>query len=149
MNRSKSQRPWVAGQTQAGEAGGNGDDRPGHLLTLAKDGRHAWSANIASGSVSLIDLDRGTVVKTSVIGSGPEGHDVSPDGRELWAADRTLNKITVLDAAGNQPVFQVVDPSTAATLTSPRPKLYALVALVVALVLTGRVAFIMSRPPRR
>ena len=72
--------------------------QPGHLMTLAKDGRHAWTANIATGSVSLVDLDRGTVVKTVVTGSGPEGNDVSPNGRELWAADRTLNRITVLDA---------------------------------------------------
>jgi len=72
--------------------------QPGHLMTLAKDGTHAWTANIATGSVSLVDLDKGTVVKTVVTGRGPEGHDVSPNGRELWAADRTLNRITVLDA---------------------------------------------------
>jgi DNA-binding beta-propeller fold protein YncE len=72
--------------------------QPGHLMTLARDGHRAWTANIATGSVSLVDLDRGTVVKTVVTGKGPEGHDVSPNGRELWAADRTLNRITVLDA---------------------------------------------------
>ncbi|HZI42511.1 MAG TPA: beta-propeller fold lactonase family protein [Gemmatimonadaceae bacterium] len=72
--------------------------QPGHLMTLARDGKHAWTANIATGSVSLVDLDRGSVVKTVVTGRGPEGHDVSPNGRELWAADRTLNRITVLDA---------------------------------------------------
>jgi YVTN family beta-propeller protein len=72
--------------------------QPGHLMTLAKDGKHAWTANIATGSVSYVDLDKGTVVKTVVTGTGPEGHDVSPNGRELWAADRTLNRITVLDA---------------------------------------------------
>jgi YVTN family beta-propeller protein len=72
--------------------------QPGHLLTLAKDGHRAWTANIATGSMSLVDLDRGTVVKTVITGKGPEGHDVSPDGHELWAADRSLNRITVLDA---------------------------------------------------
>jgi DNA-binding beta-propeller fold protein YncE len=72
--------------------------QPGHLLTLASDGHHAWTANIATGSVSLVDLDRGVVVKTVVTGKGPEGHDLSPNGRELWAADRTLNRITILDA---------------------------------------------------
>ena len=72
--------------------------QPGHLLTLTRDGRHAYTANIATGSVSLVDLEKRTVVKTVVTGKGPEGHDVSPNGRELWAADRTLNRITVLDA---------------------------------------------------
>jgi YVTN family beta-propeller protein len=73
--------------------------QPGHLMTLSRDGHRAWTANIATGSMSLVDLDRGAVVKTVVTGKGPEGHDVSPDGRELWAADRTLNRITVLDAS--------------------------------------------------
>jgi YVTN family beta-propeller protein len=72
--------------------------QPGHLMTLSRDGHKAWTANIATGSVSLVDMDRGAVIKTVVTGKGPEGHDVSPNGRELWAADRTLNRITVLDA---------------------------------------------------
>ena len=71
--------------------------QPAHLLTLARDGRHVWTANIATGSVSSVELD-GTNLLTAVTGKGPEGHDVSPNGKELWAADRTLNRITVLDA---------------------------------------------------
>jgi YVTN family beta-propeller protein len=71
--------------------------QPAHLMTLARDGKHAWTANIASGSVSWVDLDDGKVL-TKVTGKGPEGHDVSPSGQELWAADRTLNRISVMDA---------------------------------------------------
>jgi capsular polysaccharide biosynthesis protein len=46
------------------------------------------------------------------------------------------------DAAGNQPSFQIVDTASSGAETSPRPKLYALVAFIVALIVTGRVAFV-------
>lgn len=52
------------------------------------------------------------------------------------------------DAASNEPSLQVVDSSTPATVTSPKPALYALVAFVVAAIITGRVAFVLSRRPR-
>ena len=69
-----------------------------HLLVLAKDGSRVWTSNINSGTNSLIDLERGVVVKTAANGKGPEAIDLSPDGKELWTADRPLNRLTVLDA---------------------------------------------------
>jgi capsular polysaccharide biosynthesis protein len=51
----------------------------------------------------------------------------------------------VRDAAGNQPSFQVVDPGTGANVTYPKPSLYALVAFVVVLLVSLRIAFVASR----
>jgi capsular polysaccharide biosynthesis protein len=45
------------------------------------------------------------------------------------------------DQAGNQPTFQVVDMAGSASQTSPQPKLYALVAFIVALIVGSRIAF--------
>jgi DNA-binding beta-propeller fold protein YncE len=70
-----------------------------HMVALAPTGSRAWTANIGSGSVTLVDLARGDTVRTRATGRGPEAIDVSPDGREVWAADRQLNRITVLDAS--------------------------------------------------
>lgn len=70
-----------------------------HMVVLSRDGRRAYTANIGSGSVTLLDLAARRAVKTVTTGRGPEAIDLSPDGRELWAADRTLNYVTVLDAA--------------------------------------------------
>jgi hypothetical protein len=50
------------------------------------------------------------------------------------------------DAAGDQPTLQLVNPGGAASETAPKPKLYALDAFVVALIVTARVAFMISRP---
>lgn len=49
------------------------------------------------------------------------------------------------DAAGDQPSVQVVNPSSPATVTSPKPALYALVVFVLALIVTIRAAFVVSR----
>jgi hypothetical protein len=84
----------------------------------------------------------------------------TPSGTTLGAADRRQLAINdagqrdqllaqgIHDASGNKPSFQVVDAGTSAELTSPQPKLYALVALVVALIVAGRVAFVVARRRR-
>jgi DNA-binding beta-propeller fold protein YncE len=69
-----------------------------HMLALASGGRRAWTANIGSGSVTLVDLQEGRVVRTAPVGQGPEAIDVTPDGREVWAADRQQDVIRILDA---------------------------------------------------
>jgi capsular polysaccharide biosynthesis protein len=52
------------------------------------------------------------------------------------------------DAASNQPTLQVVNRSSSASEVSPQSKLYAVVAFVVALIITGRVAFALVRRRR-
>jgi DNA-binding beta-propeller fold protein YncE len=70
-----------------------------HMVALAPDERFAYTANIGSGSVGRYDVAARALVQVKVTGKGPEGLDVSPDGREVWAADRTLDVITVLSAS--------------------------------------------------
>lgn len=70
-----------------------------HMVALAPDERTAYTANIGSGSVSKIDLVAGKTVQVKVTGKGPEAIDVSPSGTEVWAADRNLDYLTILDAA--------------------------------------------------
>jgi DNA-binding beta-propeller fold protein YncE len=79
-----------------------------HMVAIAPDESMAYTANIGSGSVSRIDLASGKAVQVKVTGKGPEAIDVSPDGREVWAADRTLDYITImragtLDSLGSAP----------------------------------------------
>jgi capsular polysaccharide biosynthesis protein len=51
------------------------------------------------------------------------------------------------DAAGNQPTFQIVNAASGpAAQVEPKPKLYAIVAFVVVLLLSLRVAFVTMRP---
>jgi DNA-binding beta-propeller fold protein YncE len=79
------------------------DQQGTHLLALSPDRRRGYTANIGSNSVSLLDLERGTLVRTVTTRPRPEAIDVSPDGRELWTAPQIApgapGMVTILDAA--------------------------------------------------
>ena len=44
----------------------------------------AFVANIGSGSVTVIDLERGTKLADLATGDGAEGIAITPDGRQVW-----------------------------------------------------------------
>ncbi|MBI2795628.1 MAG: hypothetical protein HYX65_02860 [Gemmatimonadetes bacterium] len=69
-----------------------------HLLVRSRDGSRVYTANIGAGSVSMIDVAKGTLLKSTHLGKGPEAIDLSPDGRELWAADWPAERVFMLDA---------------------------------------------------
>ena len=69
-----------------------------HMVVATPDGSRAFVANIASGSVTAIDLAQGEILASIETGEGCEGIDVSPDGREVWTANRDAGSVSVLDA---------------------------------------------------
>ena len=69
-----------------------------HLMVISRDGKRAYTSNLGSGSVSMLDLTARTRLKTTTTGKFPEAIDLSPDGKWLWSADRTLERVTILDA---------------------------------------------------
>ncbi|MEO7965249.1 MAG: beta-propeller fold lactonase family protein [Gemmatimonadaceae bacterium] len=82
-----------------------------HMVVVSRDGSHAFTANIGGGSVSRLDLSGKTPALVRVTGKGPEAIDLSPDGKEVWAADRTLDRITImgsdkLDSLGSAPTLR-------------------------------------------
>lgn len=66
------------------------------MVALASDGRRAYTTNIGSGSVSVLDLDTGERVNNIPTGEGAEGIAVS--GQHIWVTNRGADTITVLDA---------------------------------------------------
>ncbi len=70
-----------------------------HMVALTPEGRRAFVANIGSGSVTAIDLERGVKLADVATGDGAEGIAVTPDGREVWVGNRGADSLTVLDAA--------------------------------------------------
>lgn len=72
-----------------------------HMVLAARDGKALYATNIQSGTVSIIQRDGSdrweqTLVK---VGTGPEGLDLSPDGRELWVAQSRDGGISIIDTA--------------------------------------------------
>ncbi|HZW09073.1 MAG TPA: YncE family protein [Phycisphaerales bacterium] len=69
-----------------------------HMVAITPDGARAFVANIPDGTVSAIDLAARTLLKVVPTGPGAEGIDVTPDGREVWVANRS-HSVSVIDAA--------------------------------------------------
>ena len=68
-----------------------------HMVVLSPDGKRAFTTNIGSGTVTVIDVESGKVQSIET-GAGPEGIDITPDGREVWVAHRDGDDVAILDA---------------------------------------------------
>jgi len=68
-----------------------------HMLVLSKDEKLAFVANIGSGTVSVLDLPKGVLLKNIKTGSGAEGIDITPDGKLIWVSNRANDTISVID----------------------------------------------------
>ena len=83
---------WIVGTGQNGT----------HMVVVTPDLKKAYTANVASGTVTSIEVGSvpgGAVLKTIPVGKGPEGMDLSPDGRELWVGHRQDGGLSIIDTA--------------------------------------------------
>jgi YVTN family beta-propeller protein len=78
-----------------------------HMVAASPDGKRAYVTSLAGGSLTVIDLASGKVLKDIATGRGAEGLDATPDGREVWVANREANTITVIDVKTLAPVFTI------------------------------------------
>ncbi len=81
--------------------------RASHMLVLSPDEKHAYVANIRSGTISVLDIDGSRLVANLPIGEGVEGLDLSPDGSELWVANRLKNELVVIDTESLKVVKEI------------------------------------------
>ncbi len=73
-----------------------------HMLLVSRDTNTIFTANIGSDSITAIEraaspLDWNETVIP--VGKGPEGIDLSPDGKELWAAHSRDGGVSIIDIA--------------------------------------------------
>jgi len=75
-----------------------------HMIAVNKDLSRIFTANTGSDSISLFERSGSQSWKQTVIavGKGPEGFDISPDGKELWAAHSRDGGISVIDIAAKR-----------------------------------------------
>jgi YVTN family beta-propeller protein len=108
---------------------GTGQNRT-HMIRVSLDLNHIYTANVDSGTITIIDKVNGvagglgappppgaprglgqptarkedwqeTLIPT---GRGTEGFDISPDGKELWAAAADKGTIAIIDLSTKQKV---------------------------------------------
>jgi YVTN family beta-propeller protein len=74
--------------------------REGHMVRLSPDGTRAYvTSRGAEGTLSVIFLNENRPPAVIRTGRGAEGLAVSPDGREVWVANRHEETISVIDTA--------------------------------------------------
>jgi YVTN family beta-propeller protein len=85
-----------------------------HMVVVAPGEKKIYTANMGSDSVSVFDLTdapRRVALKQIAVGKGPEGIDLTPDGRELWVSHRGDAALSVIDTS-TEKVIQIVTTGT-------------------------------------
>lgn len=97
-----------------------------HMIVVAPDNRTAYVANIASGTVSVLDLKAARKLRDLAIGGKPEGLALTKRGRELWVGDLDAPRVSIRDTASGEKIAeQPVDPVAIRVLASPDGRLVA------------------------
>jgi YVTN family beta-propeller protein len=78
-----------------------------HMVAVSPDGRRAFTANIGSGTVTVLDLAAGTKLRDIAVGGRPEGIALTPDGRTLWVGDLEGARVQAFDAGSFERLGEV------------------------------------------
>jgi len=70
-----------------------------HMIAVSSKHRRAFTANLGSGTTTVIDLATYQRVTDVATGKGAEGIAVAPDGSEVWVTNRDANTVSVVDPA--------------------------------------------------
>lgn len=82
-----------------------------HMLVITPDAKKIYTANMLSNTVTALTVGGAPVppnIKQIAVGKTPEGIGISPDGREVWAANRADGTVSVIDTATNNVVETIV-----------------------------------------
>jgi YVTN family beta-propeller protein len=71
-----------------------------HMVMVGRDNL-IFTANIASDTITIIDRTGETPVP---VGKGPEGMDLSPDGKYIWTAHSRDGGVSIIDVAAKKVV---------------------------------------------
>ena len=83
------------------------DQEVSHMVALDPERGRAYTANIGSGSVSVLDLGKGTLKTNVATGEGAEGIAVSASGEHIWVTNRAADTITILEADSLEPAGEI------------------------------------------
>ncbi len=77
-----------------------------HMVSVAPDTNLIFTSNIGSDSITMIEsAGVGNWNETVIpVGKGPEGFDLSPDGKQIWAANSRDGSVSVIDLYTKQVV---------------------------------------------
>lgn len=92
LDPASYQVDWLFGTGQAGT----------HMVWVNGDATRIYTCNIGSDSITIMERGANPLAWNATVvavGKGPEGFDVAPDGRELWAAHSRDGGVSIVDLA--------------------------------------------------
>ena len=91
-----------------------------HMFIISPDGHRAYTANVGPGSVSVLNLQKRTLVTVIPIAKTVQRISITPDGKRVFTHDQTNPRIAVIGTATNRIEDWIVLPSTVYS-SSPTP----------------------------
>lgn len=102
--------------------------RGSHMLAVQRDGRRAWTANVADGTVTEFDVDRRTTGRTYPSTKSGEGIAATPGGTQVWVGSNTEHTVTVIETAKGEAIESIDGIGAAYRIGITRSGRYALVS---------------------
>jgi DNA-binding beta-propeller fold protein YncE len=78
-----------------------------HMVAVTSDGHIAYTANIRSGTVSVVDLPQGRKLRDVAVGGEPEGLALSKEEQVLWVADLKSARVQAFDTESFDKIGEV------------------------------------------
>jgi YVTN family beta-propeller protein len=78
-----------------------------HMLVITPDAKKIYTANMLSNTVTALNVGAPPTppnITQIAVGKTPEGIGISPDGREVWAANRADGTVSIIDTTTNKVV---------------------------------------------
>ena len=107
-----------------------------HMLAITRDGRRGYTANVRSGTVSVLDLVQRRLVTTIQAAPRTQRIALSADDRLAFTADQTALRLVVIDTGRNEVSGSIPLPGLGFG-TAPTPDGRWLLVAVPALNLVG------------
>jgi YVTN family beta-propeller protein len=73
-----------------------------HMFVLSPDGKRAYTSNVGSGSVSVLDVQNRSLITIIPVAKTVQRISISTDGRFVFTQDQTTPRIAVIDTATNK-----------------------------------------------
>ncbi len=72
-----------------------------HMLAITSDGKHGYTANVAPGTVSVLDLEAKKVLAVIPVCKNTQRISLSTDDRWIFTSDQTQPRLAVIDTRTN------------------------------------------------
>lgn len=83
-----------------------------HMIVISPDGQRAYTANVAAGSVSVLNLKQRSLVTVIPIAQTVQRISISSDGKRVFTHDQGTPRIAVIDTTTNRVASWIPLPAT-------------------------------------